>query len=241
MRTRWPSTSPSPSPHERTDPVSVINLAPLVIKDAVLQIGADQFEKAVSNVTFTPSANAVTWAGIGGNSFTDTSVATWQVSISYVQDWDTAGSLSQYLFANEGATVAGVFRPRSGSGPSFSVNLALTPGAIGGAGNATAEATVTLGLTGKPVIVPGTPVIPTVTGITPTGGGAAGGIQVKITGTKFTGATSVKFASTPATSFMVDSDSVIYAVAPAASIGVKAVTVTNATGISTVTTNYTVI
>ncbi|MGA1838463.1 IPT/TIG domain-containing protein [Herbiconiux sp. 11R-BC] len=217
--------------------MSIIQLTPLILKDAVLQIGADQYEKAISNVTFTPSANAITWSGVSGT-FTDTSVATWTASISFVQDWDTAGSLSAYLFNNEGATVAAVFRPRNGTGPSFSVNLIITPGAIGGAGNATAEATVTLGITGKPVLVAGTPVIPTVSAATPATGGIAGGTLVKITGSKFIGAVSVQFGTTNATSFFVESDSVIYATSPAQAAGSKPVKVTNGTGQSTTTAAY---
>ena len=47
---------------------------------------------------------------------------------------------------------------------------------------------------------------PTVTGLSPTSGPAAGGTLVTITGTGFTGATAVDFGTTPATSFTVVSD-----------------------------------
>jgi hypothetical protein len=56
---------------------------------------------------------------------------------------------------------------------------------------------------------------PTVTSLTPNKGPAAGGNTVVIAGSGFTGATAVRFgASTPATSFVVDSDAQITAVVP---------------------------
>lgn len=59
------------------------------------------------------------------------------------------------------------------------------------------------------------PLTPTVTNVTPTHGALAGGNTVIITGTALTGVTSVLFGATAATSFTVDSDTQITAVAPA--------------------------
>jgi hypothetical protein len=59
-----------------------------------------------------------------------------------------------------------------------------------------------------------------VTGVTPNSGPTAGGTTVTVTGSGFTGATSVLFGSTPATSFTVDSDTAITAVAPAGTAGI---------------------
>jgi YVTN family beta-propeller protein len=56
---------------------------------------------------------------------------------------------------------------------------------------------------------------PTVISINPTSGPEFGGTVVTITGTHFTGATQVLFGETPATSFVVNSDSSITAVSPA--------------------------
>ena len=75
--------------------------------------------------------------------------------------------------------------------------------------------------------------IPTVTGITPTGGPLAGGTTVTITGTGFTGATAVTFGTTAATSYTVASATSITAVSPAGSAGTVDVTVTTPGGIST--------
>lgn len=58
--------------------------------------------------------------------------------------------------------------------------------------------------------------VPTVTGVSPSSGPAAGGTAVTITGTGFTGATAVAFGGAPATSFTVVSGTQIQATAPAA-------------------------
>ena len=49
------------------------------------------------------------------------------------------------------------FQPVNGSGPSFTVSVIITPGAIGGAVNSVATGSVTLPCTGKPVLVPAVP------------------------------------------------------------------------------------
>ena len=74
---------------------------------------------------------------------------------------------------------------------------------------------------------------PVVTSIAPASGPIAGGTAVVITGTGFTGATRVLFGSTPASSFTVDSATQITVMSPpSATIGVRAITVTTAGGVS---------
>jgi uncharacterized protein YjdB len=72
---------------------------------------------------------------------------------------------------------------------------------------------------------------PEITSLTPSSGPEAGGTQVTIAGAKFSGATAVTFGMTPATAFMVVSDSVIIADAPAG-MGSENVTVTTSGGAS---------
>ena len=79
---------------------------------------------------------------------------------------------------------------------------------------------------------------PTVTGLSPTGGPTDGGTSVIITGTNFTGATAVKFGSTNATSYTVNSAAQITAASPAGS-GTVDVTVTTTGGTGTGTGLYT--
>ncbi len=67
---------------------------------------------------------------------------------------------------------------------------------------------------------------PVVTAVSPASGTTAGGTSVTITGTNFSGASAVKFGTTSATSFTVNSDTSITAVAPAGTGGTINITVT---------------
>jgi hypothetical protein len=75
--------------------------------------------------------------------------------------------------------------------------------------------------------------VPTVSALAPASGGASGATSVTITGSGFTGATSVRFGAKPAISFTVDSDTLITATSPSGA-GTTDVTVTTAEGKSTV-------
>lgn len=131
-----------------------IAVVPLVLKDVILTLGADTYEKHVSKVRFVPSTSVIRWQGLTPTAkFTDVTASDWTCELSYVQDWKTPDSLSQYLLENEGETIAAVFKPESGDGPTFTANLVITPGAIGGDVNAFTETSVTLG-SDKPVLVP---------------------------------------------------------------------------------------
>jgi alpha-tubulin suppressor-like RCC1 family protein len=75
---------------------------------------------------------------------------------------------------------------------------------------------------------------PTVTKVKPNKGPAAGGTSSTITGTDFTGATSVSYGALPASSFTVKSPTSITAIAPAGTSGATDITVTTASGTSAV-------
>ncbi len=74
--------------------------------------------------------------------------------------------------------------------------------------------------------------LPTVTNLSPSSGSTIGGTVVTITGTGFSGASVVKFGSTSAQSFVVDSATQITAVSPPGSSGIVDVTVTTSVGTS---------
>src|ERR1700687_1457413 len=67
---------------------------------------------------------------------------------------------------------------------------------------------------------------PSVTGVSPNSGSIAGGTTVTVSGSGFTGVTSVNFGTTAATSFTIVSDTQITAVSPAHAAGIVDVTVT---------------
>jgi hypothetical protein len=77
---------------------------------------------------------------------------------------------------------------------------------------------------------------PTVTKLSVKAGPSVGGTSVTITGTEFTGATTVAFGGGSATSFQVNSATSITALSPPGATGPVNVTVTNAGGSSTIST-----
>ncbi|MET9876718.1 IPT/TIG domain-containing protein [Actinacidiphila glaucinigra] len=100
--------------------------------------------------------------------------------------------------------------------PAGTGTVAITVSTPGGTSNS-----VTYTYTAQPVLV----------SVSPSQGPAAGGTAVTLTGSGFTGATSVKFGATAATSYTVNSATQITAVAPAGT-GAVPVTVTTPGGTS---------
>lgn len=86
---------------------------------------------------------------------------------------------------------------------------------------------------------PAATLTPTISSVVPNNGLAAGGGLIQIFGSRFTGVTGaagVKFGGTNATSYVVNSDSLITAQLPAHTAGLVDVVVTNGTGPNTNTT-----
>lgn len=106
------------------------------------------------------------------------------------------------------------------------------------AGTACTTVDVTVGNcigTSNPLPYSYLPPLPTVTGLSPTSGTPLGGTSVVITGTNFfgvSGASAVKFGTSNAASYTVDSSTQITAFAPVANACQVNVTVTNCTGTS---------
>jgi hypothetical protein len=111
-------------------------------------------------------------------------------------------------------------------------NYSYTSGTVSASGPAPVSGSTATTPTPLTVTAPA----PTVTSVAPTSGPTAGGTSVIVTGTDFTGTTGpggVRFGGTNATSYTVDGDTQITAVAPAGSAGVVDVTVTAPGGTST--------
>ena len=73
---------------------------------------------------------------------------------------------------------------------------------------------------------------PSISGVSPNGGSTAGGTSVTISGSNFTAASTVYFGTVAATSFTVNSDGQITAVAPAQAAGVVDIRVADSAGVS---------
>ena len=132
--------------------MATISVSPIVLKDCTLTIASDDYEAHVSQVQFDPSNSSVTWQGLTPTAtHTDTSSSTWTCTLALAQDWETTNSLSRYLFENEGQTKSMTFEPKAG-GASFTANVIIVPGSIGGTVNQFATATVTLPVSGRPAL-----------------------------------------------------------------------------------------
>lgn len=132
-----------------------ITVDPLFLTDVVISVDGDSYEKAVSGVTFTPSVTTATFKGLNPAAvYSASGSATWMVQLDYVQDWETADSLSAYLFNNQGEEIAVTFKPRSGTGPTVSGTIIVVSGSIGGTVDSYATASVQLPMIGQPTITP---------------------------------------------------------------------------------------
>jgi YVTN family beta-propeller protein len=106
------------------------------------------------------------------------------------------------------------------AGPASAYAISTSTGAV----TALNDGYVAAGITTLP--------LPQVTGVSPSGGAPAGGSQVTVTGSGFTGASAVDFGAVAATAFTVNSATSITATVPPGAAGIVDVTVTDAAGAS---------
>lgn len=119
----------------------------------------------------------------------------------------------------------------------FTVNSAVTitataPSELPSTVDVTVTSPAGTSITGSADQFTFTTVAPTVTSVNPTTGTTAGGTVVAVVGTNFVGATAVKFGSTAAASFTVNSNTSISATSPAEAAATVDITVTNIAGTS---------
>jgi len=130
--------------------MALITVTPIVLKNAVFKVAADNYESSVSSVEFQPSPTTSTWKGLAPTAqFTFAGNSTWVAAISFAQDWETEDSLSAYLFDHEGESIVVDFYPEAG-GQGFRATVSIVAGSIGGAVDSVAVATVSLPVQGKP-------------------------------------------------------------------------------------------
>lgn len=131
-----------------------IAVKPIVLKDCLLVIDADNYEAHVSSVVVSPTVATKTWKGMTpAATFSDSTAPTWVAALDYAQDWETVDSLARYLFEHQGETVTALFQPKKGAAlPEFTVDLVITPGPIGGTVDDYMTGSVNLGVSGQPVL-----------------------------------------------------------------------------------------
>jgi hypothetical protein len=130
--------------------MSIIDIDPLLIEDAVVTFGTNDHSAAVRSAVFNPNATVQRWRGMSKTSQVKKYTTDWALDLEKAQDWETANSLSLYLRANEGLEVPVTVKPRSGSGPTFSATVLVPPIPIGGVAEQIATSTISLGCTSRP-------------------------------------------------------------------------------------------
>lgn len=138
--------------------MAVIEVRPFIMRNAIVSFDDDDFAKAVSTATLTPSAGTTDFKGLKPDAvFTFPQATTWTLELTAAQDWSAENSLSRYLFDHAGETVSFTLNPDDTTGQTgvgattWSGTVAIAPGAVGGDVDSVATMTVSLGIVGAPV------------------------------------------------------------------------------------------
>jgi len=133
--------------------MALITPTPLYYDDVILTIDGDDYAPAASKASLDPSVSLTTFQGLKPDANFPASSVDWTLNLSFSQDWNSAESLSRFLFANQGLEIAVTLKPKSGSGPSFTMTIHIVPGSVGGDTRTHATTDVTLPLKGVPTLV----------------------------------------------------------------------------------------
>lgn len=63
--------------------MTVIAVAPFVLKNALLSVAVDNYEKHIGSALFNPQVNDLTWKGIDGSVARDQGTPEWSLTIDY--------------------------------------------------------------------------------------------------------------------------------------------------------------
>ena len=116
-----------------------------------ITVGTDGYKAAVTSAELVPKTPTEVIRDIGGGITVVSGPPEWALGLNFMQDLKTANSFSQYLISNQGTKKTVVFTPQTG-GKGFTITALIIAGAVGGAANALAKASVTLPCEGQPVI-----------------------------------------------------------------------------------------
>jgi hypothetical protein len=120
-------------------------------KFITLTIGINSYSGHVSACAFVPAATVTTWVGGSPDaSLSSTTASTWTVTMAVLQDWENAGSLSNFLLANEGLVAELTYQPHAGGVFEVLSEITIVAPTIGGPVNAYNESAMTFAAT-KPI------------------------------------------------------------------------------------------
>lgn len=205
---------------------------PRTIKNFVLELEGDTYEKHANNVNWTKTTNTVEWRGGTPDAiYTDSTVGSHVCNITLVHDYENPDSLFNWMIDHEGQQVEVQYKPDVAGTFTQTATITIVAPDAGGAAGAFGESTVACPST-KPVRTFESFAAPTISSIEPATGPAEGGTLVAITGSNFAGVEAVEFGDEPATQQYVLSSSLIHAIAPAGAAGAVDVVITTLGGAS---------
>lgn len=131
-----------------------IAVQPIILSDIDFKVDADNYEAGVSRVELVPTTPTVQWKGMTpGSAKNLAGDPAWVCNVDYAQDHVTAASLSQYLQANAGQIKTVKLQPKkgaTGTAPTYTVDVLLLAGPIGGQGDTIATGSVSMPCNGQP-------------------------------------------------------------------------------------------
>jgi hypothetical protein len=138
---------------------------------------------------------------------------------------------------SSGGTLIGSTAVTAAAGIATFTNLGIT--AAPATYTLTYSSTGLTSITQSIVVTSATPPAPTIASVSPNSGSTAGGLPVVITGTNFTGATSVTFGGVAGTSIVIASATTITVTTPSRAQGTVPVVVTTPSGAATLANGFT--
>lgn len=131
--------------------MAIVTPTPLYLEDCQITIGTDDYGAAINSVELVPSVSIARFVGLKPDAEWKRADIDWSLNLSYIQDWEAASSLARKLWSAQGSTLVGcTFKPKTGAGPKFTVDLFIVPGSVGGAARAHSVSSVSLGVVGQP-------------------------------------------------------------------------------------------
>lgn len=114
--------------------MTAIALAPIVLNDIDLKVGADNYEATFSKVELVPTTPTLTWRGMTPAAVQQVAgTATWVMNVTGAQDHATASSFSQYTQTNAGTIKTITLKPKKGTTvPTYTVDALIVATKIGG-------------------------------------------------------------------------------------------------------------
>jgi len=131
-----------------------IGVSTIMLRDAILQVGSDTFQRAVERVEFVPEPE-FEWLPANMSNGARPPLfrgVRWTCQVGFAQDL-AVGSLTNYLIANAGQRRTVVFTPVAG-GRRVSAAVILTPGRVGGYEGTILTSQATFVVDGEPAILP---------------------------------------------------------------------------------------